>query len=150
MESLNKNIPWGLAESGKRKGKDRIKEKDQIETEVLTTAEQVTMLEYEKGQARDNTLSIDNTEEVANDDTKDKDRIVSYCGTTVVVVAFKTTKMDRRRSEKARERWRQLVGEVLSLNRRHVKTLWALITLMRITARTLRAAAKSSVVIGKD
>ena len=34
------------------------------------------MFEYEKGQARDNSLSSDMAAVVANDDTEDKDKIV--------------------------------------------------------------------------
>ena len=63
--------------SVKRRGKLKIKEKAQIKAEVLTEEDEFTIFEYEKGQARDNSLSSDMTAVDANDDTEEKDKRVS-------------------------------------------------------------------------
>ena len=43
---------------------------------------------------------------------------------------------DRRRSEIVREMWKIFAGEVLTFKMKNVKTLWILMTVMRIAAKT--------------
>ena len=59
----------------------------------------------------------------------------------VGVVMVNTRYKERRRSEIVREMWKKFVGEVLTFKTRNVKTLWIMMTVMRITARTYRATS---------
>ena len=46
--------------------------------------------------------------------------------------------MERRRSEKVKEKWKMFVGEVLTFKIMMVMQLWIIITVMRIAVRTYR------------
>ena len=54
----------------------------------------------------------------------------------VDVVMVNIMYRERRRSEIVREMWKIFVGEVLTVSRRNAKTLWIMMTVMRIAART--------------
>ena len=55
-------------------------------------------------------------------------------GVVMVTVRYR----DRRRSEIVREMWKKFVGEVLTFKTRNVKTLWIMMTVLRIIAKTYR------------
>ena len=72
-----RSFQWWLDMFVSKNKVEKVEEKVQSKMVVLTAAENVTMHEYEKGQASDNSLSIARTVDDDKDKTNDKYKIAS-------------------------------------------------------------------------
>ena len=59
----------------------------------------------------------------------------------VCVVMINIRWREKMRSEMVRDKWKIFIGEVLTFKMKNVKTLWILMMVMRIAARTYRVTS---------